>query len=111
MTKLETIRTEITELPEADVMQLRAWLDEYAEQRWDAQIERDAAAGKLDHLIAETEAYAVTAASARQMTARELELIAQSKTDFAAGRTVGLDECMSNVEAELARRRAARAKA
>ncbi len=101
MTKLEIIRTEITELPEAEVMQLRAWLDEYAEQRWDAQIERDAAAGKLDHLIAEAKADAATSAAARRMTARELDLIAQSKDDFAAGRTVGLDECMSNVEAEL----------
>jgi hypothetical protein len=44
----------------------------------------------------------------RQLTPRELELVEQSKADFAAGRTVSLDECMANVDAELARRRTAR---
>jgi hypothetical protein len=53
MTKLEKIQTEISELPEDEVAKLRAWLDEVAEQQWDAQIERDAAAGKLDDLMAE----------------------------------------------------------
>lgn len=47
----------------------------------------------------------------RALTPRELELVAQSKADFAAGRTVSLDECMANVDAELARRRAARGEA
>lgn len=106
MTKLEQIQTEIAELPEAEVAQLRDWLNEVAEQEWDAQIERDAAAGKLDHLIAEARA----SAAFRKFTARERDLIAQSKADFAAGRTVGLDECMANVDAELSRRRAARAR-
>jgi len=53
MTKLEKIQTEISELPEADVAQLRAWLDELAEQQLDEQIERDAAAGKFDDMMAE----------------------------------------------------------
>ena len=52
MTKLEKIQTEISALPEADVAKLRDWLNEVAEQEWDAQIERDAAAGKLDNLMA-----------------------------------------------------------
>ena len=47
----------------------------------------------------------------RALTARELALVEQSKADFAAGRTVSLDECMANVDAELARRRAARGQA
>lgn len=47
----------------------------------------------------------------RALTPSELDLIEQSKADFAAGRTVGLDECMANVDAELARRRAARGEA
>ena len=47
----------------------------------------------------------------RALTPRELELVAQSKADFAVGRTVSLDECMANVDAELARRRAARGEA
>lgn len=44
----------------------------------------------------------------RSLTPREFALVAQSKADFAAARTVSLDECMANVDAELARRRAAR---
>lgn len=111
MTTLEKIQTEISKLPETEVMQLLSWLDEYANRRWDEQIERDAATGKLDHLIAEARAQAEISAASRQFTARERDLIAQSKADFAAGRTVGLDECMANVDAELSRRRAARAKA
>lgn len=53
MTKLEKIQTEISELPEGEVAILRTWLNEIAAQEWDAQIERDAAAGKLDDLMAE----------------------------------------------------------
>ncbi len=56
MTKLEKIQTEITELPDADVAKLRDWLNELDWQQWDAQIERDTAAGKLDELIEEAKA-------------------------------------------------------
>ncbi len=53
MTNLEKIQTEISELPEGEVAILRTWLNEIAAQEWDTQIERDAAAGKLDDLMAE----------------------------------------------------------
>ena len=46
----------------------------------------------------------------RDLTPRELALLDQSKADFAAGHTASLDECMTHVDAELARRRAARAR-
>jgi hypothetical protein len=50
MTKLEDIQKAATELTDEDRAKLRAYLDELDEQAWDAQIERDAKAGKLDKL-------------------------------------------------------------
>ena len=52
MTKLEDIEKAVTELSDEERAKLRAWLDELDEQAWDAQIERDAKAGKLDKLEA-----------------------------------------------------------
>ncbi len=51
MTKLEDIEKAITELSPEELVKLRAFLDELEADLWDAQIERDAKAGKLDHLI------------------------------------------------------------
>jgi hypothetical protein len=48
MTKLETIQKAVTELSTEELAKLRAFLDELEADAWDAQIERDAAAGKLD---------------------------------------------------------------
>ena len=53
MTKLETIQKAVKELSAEELAKLRAFLDELEAELWDAQIERDAAAGKLDKLIAE----------------------------------------------------------
>ena len=53
MTKLEAIEKAITELSDEERAKLRAYLDELEADLWDAQIERDAAAGKLDWLIDE----------------------------------------------------------
>ena len=50
MTKLETIEKAVTELSDEERVKLRAWLDELDEQAFDAKIERDAKAGKLDKL-------------------------------------------------------------
>lgn len=52
MTKLEDIEKAVAELSDEERRKLRAWLDELDEQAWDAQIERDAKAGKLDKLAA-----------------------------------------------------------
>jgi len=44
----------------------------------------------------------------RQLSALELELLEQSRADFAAGRTLSLEEAEARTEAFLARRRAQR---
>ena len=48
MITVEAITTAIAELPPEQVAQVRAWLDERAEAAWDAQIEQDERAGRLD---------------------------------------------------------------
>ena len=45
----------------------------------------------------------------RELTARELELIEQSKEDFRQGRTLSLDEAETRTEAFLAEHRRSRA--
>ena len=50
MATVEAITTAIAELPPEQVAQVRAWMDERAEAEWDAQIERDEHAGRLDAL-------------------------------------------------------------
>ena len=50
MNTVETITTAIAELPPEQVAQIRAWLNERSEADWDAQIEEDARAGRLDAL-------------------------------------------------------------
>jgi hypothetical protein len=50
MTTVEAITAAIAELPPDQVAQVRAWLNERAEAEWDAQIERDERAGRLDAL-------------------------------------------------------------
>lgn len=53
MTKLESIEKAIAGLSDEERAKLRLFLDELEAGLWDAQIERDAKAGKLDKLIAE----------------------------------------------------------
>ncbi len=50
MTKLEEIESAITQLPADELAKLRDWFEQFASQQWDAQIERDAKAGKLDRI-------------------------------------------------------------
>jgi hypothetical protein len=50
MTTVEAITAAIAQLPPEQVAQVRAWLDERAEAEWDAQIEQDERAGRLDAL-------------------------------------------------------------
>ncbi len=56
MTTLLEIEAAIKQLPESDVRQLAAWLQEYLDETWDRQIEEDLISGKLDNLIAQAEA-------------------------------------------------------
>ena len=52
MTKFEDIKNAVTQLTDEERKELVAWLAELDAQAWDAQIERDAKAGKLDQLAA-----------------------------------------------------------
>ncbi|MGM0655901.1 MAG: hypothetical protein ACQETR_11365 [Thermodesulfobacteriota bacterium] len=53
MTALETIEREIRKLTEKELSEFRQWFAEFDADIWDAQIEFDAAAGKLDKLAQE----------------------------------------------------------
>ncbi len=53
MTTVETIEREIEKLSPVEFIQLRRWFAEFDSEAWDAQIEADAATGKLDALAAE----------------------------------------------------------
>lgn len=53
MTALETIEREIRKLTEKELSEFRQWFAEFDADIWDAQIESDAAAGKLDKLAQE----------------------------------------------------------
>ncbi len=50
MTTVEEITAAIAELPPDQVAQVREWLNERVEAEWDAQIEQDERAGRLDAL-------------------------------------------------------------
>ncbi len=50
MTTVEAITAAISELSPDQVAQIREWLNERDETEWDAQIERDERAGRLDAL-------------------------------------------------------------
>ena len=49
---LKTLEREIRQLSVAELAQVKKWLEELEADAWDAQIEADSLAGKLDHLIA-----------------------------------------------------------
>ncbi len=53
MTTVEAIKQEIETLSPKELAKLRLWFAEFDSDAWDAQIEADAAAGKLDALAAE----------------------------------------------------------
>jgi len=50
MSKLDEIEKAVAKLPPEELARFRAWFDEFDSQRFDAKIERDAGAGKLDRL-------------------------------------------------------------
>jgi hypothetical protein len=56
MTQLQQIEKEIQKLSPREMAKLRDWFWELDWLQWDAQIERDAAAGKLDKLFANARA-------------------------------------------------------
>lgn len=66
MTTIQAIEQAIKQLPAQELAEFRRWFTQFDEAAWDAQIEADAAAGKLDALAAEA------AAEYRNGKAREL---------------------------------------
>ena len=50
---LETAERAVTQLSNEELVKFREWFAEYDGELWDAQIESDAAAGKLDALARE----------------------------------------------------------
>ena len=53
MTTIQAIEQAVQQLPAPELAKFRRWFVEFDEAIWDAQIEADAAAGKLDSLAAE----------------------------------------------------------
>jgi hypothetical protein len=50
MNSVDAITTAIAQLPREEEEQIRTWLNERAEREWDAQIEQDERAGRLNDL-------------------------------------------------------------
>ena len=53
MSTVESIERAIEKLSPTELAQFRRWFAEFDAEAWDAKIEADAAAGKLDSLAAE----------------------------------------------------------
>jgi hypothetical protein len=53
MSKVEELEMAVSALPEQDYSQFRRWFLERDWEKWDREIEEDAASGKLDFLRAE----------------------------------------------------------
>ena len=53
MSTIEEIEDAIRQLPEDDLVALRAWFAEFDAAAWDRQFERDVADGRLDALAEE----------------------------------------------------------
>ncbi len=53
MSSVEEIKSAITSLSQEDYARLRDWLSERDWEKWDEEIEKDSAAGKLDFLVKE----------------------------------------------------------
>jgi hypothetical protein len=53
MSELEDLEKRIRSLPPEELAKFRAWFVEFDHALWDTQIESDAKAGKLDHLLNE----------------------------------------------------------
>ena len=53
MSEIEQLEQRVKKLSQQDLAKFRAWFVEYDARVWDAQIEADSKAGKLDGLINE----------------------------------------------------------
>ena len=55
MSTVDEIEAAISNLPPQDFARVRDWLLEHDHLNWDKQMEEDAAAGRLNHLVEEIE--------------------------------------------------------
>ena len=53
MISVDAIEQAVQRLPASELAEFRRWFSQFDEAAWDAQIEADAGAGKLDALAAE----------------------------------------------------------
>ncbi len=53
---VEELEKAVSELPPEQLSKFRTWFEAFAADQWDRQIEADAKSGKLDRLLAESEA-------------------------------------------------------
>ncbi len=53
---VKEIEAAIAQLPRHEITELSRWLEEFQNQMWDEQIERDAKAGRFDQLIEQAKA-------------------------------------------------------
>ena len=53
---VKDIEQAIKELPRQEIAELSQWFEEFQNQMWDEQIERDANAGRFDKLIEQAKA-------------------------------------------------------
>jgi hypothetical protein len=53
--KISEIEQAITELSDEELVDFRAWFDEYCAQIWDEQIEKDVKSGRLNRLISKAD--------------------------------------------------------
>ena len=53
---VQEIEAAVSQLPPEQLSRFAAWFDEFRSDEWDRQIEADADAGRLDHLVLEAEA-------------------------------------------------------
>jgi hypothetical protein len=51
---VQEIESAITQLPRAQVVELATWFEQFHARLWDAQLEEDVRAGRLDSLLDET---------------------------------------------------------
>ena len=59
MSTLEIVENAVTQLSQHELARFRKWFAEYDGEVWDAQIQEDVAAGKLDSLADEALAHRV----------------------------------------------------
>ncbi len=101
MTRSEAIATLTATVAHADEAKLAAIVDVVAEMSTLDTANVLTVAGVIRDMKAEEQAL-------RSLTPRELDLIAQSKADFAEGRTLSLVELEASLDAAAANRAAAR---